>query len=442
MFTSGRLKPLLVNILIVGNGGREHALAWKIRQSPQCDSLYVAPGNGGTSSVAENVPIPTDDFPALAALCAQKNIGLLVVGPEGPLVNGIRDYFEADPALKSMLIVGPGKSGARLEGSKDFSKQFMMRHGIPTAAARTFGTDDLKAGLDYLKSSTLPIVLKADGLASGKGVIICETNDEAQQTLREMLEDKKFGAASSRVLVEQFLTGIELSVFVLTDGIDYILLPEAKDYKRIGENDTGLNTGGMGAVSPVVFADHAFMSKIEARIIRPTIEGLRKENIAYRGFIFFGLINVGGEPYVIEYNARMGDPETEAVLPRINDDLVEVLVATASGKLHGRKLVFDPGSAVTVMLVSGGYPGDYPVGKAIDGLGNVSGALTFHAGTKAKDDKTLTSGGRVIAVTGMGPDAKEAAAAAYKAISGIHWEGLYFRKDIGLDLQKLSNPGA
>ena len=424
-----------MNILIVGNGGREHALAWKIKQSPRCDRLFVAPGNGGTASVAENVSIPVDDFPQLAAFCLENKIELVVVGPEGPLVNGIRDYFEADPRLKNMLMVGPGRAGAQLEGSKDFSKQFMLRHGIPTAAAKTFQMDQLKEALTYLETRKPPIVLKADGLASGKGVIISPSIPEAQKTIREMLEERKFGAASAKVLIEEFLAGIEVSVFVLTDGRDYLILPEAKDYKRIGEGDTGPNTGGMGAVSPVVFADAVFMKKVEERVIKPTITGLQKENIPYKGFIFMGLINVNGEPFVIEYNARLGDPETEVVLPRIKNDLVDLFVATAKGELRESKVEQENFCAVAVVLVSGGYPGDYETGKTISGLQAPNGALVFHAGTKEVDGKVLTAGGRVLAVTGRGVDLKDASNNAYEGISGIGWDSLYFRKDIGLDLQ-------
>ncbi len=386
--------------------------------------------------MAENVSIPVDDFRQLGSFCLENKIELVVVGPEGPLVNGIRDYFEADPLLKSMLMVGPGRAGAQLEGSKDFSKQFMVRHGIPTAAAKTFQMNQTKEALGYLETCKPPFVLKADGLASGKGVIISDSTQEAQKAIREMLEERKFGEASAKVLVEEFLDGIEVSVFVLTDGRDYLILPEAKDYKRIGEGDTGPNTGGMGAVSPVVFADAVFMKRVEERVIKPTIAGLQKESIPYKGFIFIGLINVNGDPYVIEYNARLGDPETEVVLPRIKNDLVELFVATAKGELGKSRVEQENFHAVTVVLVSGGYPGDYQTGKAITGLPIPTDALlVFHAGTKRSDGSVLTAGGRVLAVTGTGVDLKEASKNAYEGISGIGWDRLYFRKDIGLDLQ-------
>jgi phosphoribosylamine--glycine ligase len=428
-----------MNILLVGGGGREHALAWKIKQSSRCENLFVAPGNPGTSRVAKNVSIEADDFPALGSFCMAYKIDLVVVGPEGPLVKGIRDYFEGDPSLKHILLVGPGKKGAQLEGSKDFSKQFMMRQGIPTARAQTFQASESADALSYLESCKTPIVIKADGLAAGKGVIIASTIDEGRQAMHEMLEEKKFGEAGSKILVEEFLDGVELSVFVLTDGEDYIILPEAKDYKRIGEGDTGPNTGGMGAVSPVVFANKAFMKKVEDRVIKPTISGLKKEKIPYRGFIFIGLINVDGEPYVIEYNARMGDPETQAVMPRIKNDLVELLEAAAKGELKGKIIEQDKEYALTVSLVSGGYPGHFERGKKISGLESVKDALVFQAGTKQFNGQITTDGGRVIAVTGRGLNIKEASENAYKAISGIHWDGLYFRRDIGLDLQKLTD---
>lgn len=425
-----------MNILIVGNGGREHALAWKIKQSKNCDQLFVAPGNAGTALEAVNVPISINDFPGLGSFCRANQIELVVVGPEGPLVNGIRDYFEADPILQSILLVGPGRAGAQMEGSKDFAKRFMVRNGIPTARARTFNTLQVSEAVDYLESCTPPIVLKADGLAAGKGVIICSSVHDAQIAIREMLEEKKFGEASARVLVEEFLEGIEVSVFVLTDGKDFVILPEAKDYKRIGEGDTGPNTGGMGAVSPVVFADAAFMRKVEEKVIRPTISGLKRENIPYKGFIFIGLMSVEGEPYVIEYNARMGDPETEVVLPRIKGDLLELLTAAAKGELKGRKVEQEDFCTVTVVLVSGGYPGDYQKGKVISGLGKTGQTIVFHSGTRRIEGNVLTDGGRVLAVTGKGRDLKEASENAYETISGIGWDDVYFRKDIGLDLQR------
>jgi phosphoribosylamine---glycine ligase len=423
-----------MNILIIGNGGREHALAWKIRQSPLCDKLFVAPGNAGTALLAENIDIGVEDFHKLGRFCQEKSIELMVVGPEAPLVNGIRDYFESDPWLKDVLIIGPGKTGAQLEGSKDFSKQFMLRNGIPTAKARTFGLSDIEQAFDYISTCKPPIVLKADGLAAGKGVIISLSQAEAKAVIKDMLVNKKFGAASAKVLIEEFLNGIELSVFVLTDGKDYVLLPEAKDYKRIGDGDTGPNTGGMGAVSPVNFATPAFMQRVEEQVVKPTIAGLNREAIDYKGFIFVGLMNVGGHPYVIEYNARMGDPETQAVMPRIKNDLVELFEATAKGELKNKKIEFDDRYAVTVALVSGGYPGDYEKGKTIKGLQEENKTLVFHAGTKKQHEHTLTDGGRVLAVTGKGNSLEEAREAAYSRAAKIQWDGLYFRKDIGIDL--------
>ena len=423
-----------MNILLIGNGGREHALAWKIKQSKLTGELFIAPGNAGTDQLGENIPIKADDFHGLAKICREKKIGLVVVGPEVPLVNGLRDFFEQDSALQHILFVGPGKKGAALEGSKDYSKQFMKRHGVPTADARTFSLPQLNQGLHHLTTCRLPIVLKADGLAAGKGVIIATTLSEAQAALTEMLKDKLFGEASAQVLVEEFLEGIELSVFVLTDGKDYILLPEAKDYKRIGEHDTGPNTGGMGAVSPVPFANPAFMKKVEDTIIRPTVAGLASEQIPYCGFIFFGLMNVKGEPYLIEYNARMGDPETEAVVSRIQSDLVELLMACSNRQLKGKTIVVDPDYAVTVMMVSGGYPGEYQKGKVIMGLDPLSPGLVFHAGTKREDKNIITDGGRVLAVTGKGSNLQEARRIAYQSISAISWKDVYFRKDIGVDL--------
>lgn len=423
-----------MNILIIGNGGREHALAWKIRQSPLCSKLYVAPGNAGTALEAENVAIAIDDFEKIGQFCIANSIELVVVGPEGPLVLGIRDYFESTSALSSILLVGPGKLGAQLEGSKDFSKQFMVRNGIPTAKAATFKASDLNQAFDYISSCKPPIVLKADGLAAGKGVVICLSQAEAKAVIKEMLVNKKFGEASAKVLIEEFLNGIEVSVFVLTDGKDYVILPEAKDYKRIGEGDTGPNTGGMGAVSPVVFANDSFMKRVDEEVVKPTIAGLQKDNIEYKGFIFVGIMNVGGTPYVIEYNARMGDPETQAVMPRIKNDFVELLVACAKGELKGKHVEKEEHFAVTLALVSGGYPGDYEKGKVIGGLSPAKKALVFHAGTKHHNGNVLTDGGRVLAISGKGNTLEEARKQAYDAASEINWDGLYFRKDIGLDL--------
>jgi phosphoribosylamine--glycine ligase len=423
-----------MKILLIGSGGREHAMAWKISQSPLCTALFIAPGNPGTAGLGTNVPISVTDFDALGNLCVSENIDLVVVGPEVPLVSGIRDFFQSHEDLKNILMVGPGSSGARLEGSKDFSKQFMQRHQIPTAAARTFKTGEMESAENYLASCSLPIVLKADGLAAGKGVIITDSRTEAVQVMREMLEEGRFGAAGSRVLVESFLTGIEVSVFILTDGKNYVLLPEAKDYKRIGENDQGPNTGGMGAVSPVAFADNLFLEKVKTRIIEPTIHGLNSEHIDYKGFIFFGLISVNNEPFVIEYNARMGDPETQVVMSRLNSDFVELLVATARGELKNHSAVIDGRVAVTVSMVSAGYPGDYKKGLEISGLKDAHSV--FHAGTKIKGGKLVTDGGRVLSATGMGANIEQARNAAYSVASSISWDGVYFRNDIGLDLLK------
>ena len=427
-----------MNILIIGAGGREHAFTWKIRQSSHCDKLFVAPGNAGTSSVAENINIAINDFEKLGDFALKNAIELILVGPEAPLVEGIADYFRNKPSLSKILLVGPDKKGAQLEGSKDFSKAFMNRHGIPTAASKTFTTIELEAGLAYLETHSLPIVLKADGLAAGKGVIISEDREEAKAELTEMLANRKFGAASAKVVVEQYLTGIELSVFAITDGVNYQILPEAKDYKRIGEGDTGPNTGGMGAVSPVPFADKAFMKKVEDKVIKPTIKGLIEEDIKYVGFLFFGLMNVDGEPYVIEYNARMGDPETEVVIPRLKSDFVELLIAAAKGTLDKVTLEFDQRTATTVMLVAGGYPESYEKGNEITGIEHVKEALAFHAGTSLKNDKVVTNGGRVMALTAFGTDIKDALAKSNAAAEVITWERKYYRKDIGLDLLKSS----
>lgn len=426
-----------MNILILGGGGREHMMAMKLAESERCSQLFVAPGNAGTDQVAQNVPVAADDFPAIARFVSENNIELIVVGPEDPLVKGIRDFFEADEVLKKVAIVGPGKAGAMLEGSKDFSKAFMQKYGIPTAGSRTFTADSIDEGLSYLESSAVPVVLKADGLAAGKGVIIAESIPEAQDTLKQMLLDKQFGEASAKVLIEEYMQGIELSVFVLTDGDSYVVLPEAKDYKRIGEGDAGLNTGGMGAVSPVSFANSTFMKKVEDQVIAPTIKGLKQEGIDYKGFIFIGLMNVDGEPKVIEYNVRMGDPETQAVFPRIKTDMVELLLAAATGRLHDVQIETDEQTAATVVLVAGGYPGSYQKGDVISGLSDITEALVIHAGTKHEGYQLLTNGGRVMAVTGMGETLEDALEKAYDAAARISWNDMYYRKDIGKDILAL-----
>lgn len=423
-----------MNILVVGSGGREHAFAWKIKQSERCVNLYVAPGNAGTREIAENVDIAVNDFQGLGEFCLSRGIDLVLVGPEAPLVDGIADYFASDERLKSILLIGPDAKGAQLEGSKDFSKAFMNKYAIPTASSRTFTPADYADGIEYVGNHSLPVVLKADGLAAGKGVIIAEDHQVAKDTLKDMLVGRKFGDAGAKVVVEEFLSGIELSVFALTDGEDYVILPEAKDYKRIGEGDTGPNTGGMGAVSPVPFANEEFMGKIEKRIIKPTIEGLKKENIRYVGFIFFGLINVGGEPYVIEYNARMGDPETEVVLPRIQSDLVDLLEKAAKGELRGANVEFGRQVATTVMLVAGGYPESYDKGYEISGLDKVGDVVPFHAGTTIKENKVVTNGGRVIAMTALGDSLEDALAKSNEAAGRVSWTGRYYRTDIGFDL--------
>lgn len=422
-----------MNILLLGSGGREAAIAWKISQSPLCSKLFIGPGNGGTDAFGTNVDLKPTDFPAIEKFCRANGVNLIIVGNEDPLVAGIRDYFAEK--MPEMLLVGPAADGAALEGSKDFAKQFMQRHGIPTAAYRSFTADTIEEGCKFLETLKAPYVLKADGLAAGKGVLIISDLKEAQDSLREMLGGM-FGKASATVVIEEFLSGIECSVFVLTDGHgQYRILPVAKDYKRIGEGDTGLNTGGMGAVSPVPFADAEFMQKVEDRIVLPTVNGLIKDGIDYRGFIFLGLINVGGEPMVIEYNVRMGDPETEAVMPRIASDLLPALVAVAKGDLADVKVEEDPRTAVTVMAVSGGYPGSYPKGKLMSGLENVTDSLLFHAGTaKNEDGQLVTAGGRVIAATSYGVDIPSAAAKSFAAIKAIDFDGKYFRRDIAADL--------
>jgi phosphoribosylamine--glycine ligase len=423
-----------MNVLILGSGGREHTFAWKLAQSPLLNKLFIAPGNAGTAALGENIDVKADDFDAVKSLCLEKEIDMVVVGPEDPLVKGVHDFFLADADLKNIPVIGPQKAGAELEGSKDFAKEFLFRHNIPTAAYQTFTSENLEEGYAFLETLKAPYVLKADGLAAGKGVLILNSLEEAKSELKEMLTEAKFGTASAKVVIEEFLDGIELSVFVLTDGNSYKVLPTAKDYKRIGEGDTGLNTGGMGAISPVPFADDVLMQKIEERIVKPTVEGLKKDGLPYKGFIFIGLIKVDDEPIVIEYNVRMGDPETEAVLPRIKSDLLELFQAVGDEKLEEKTIELDPRFATTVMMVSGGYPEAYEKGKLMTGINEVEGSIVFHAGTKLEGEKVLTNGGRVMTLTSFGESINEALEKSFANAEIVNFEGKYYRKDIGFDL--------
>jgi len=423
-----------MNVLVLGSGGREHAFAWKIAQSKQLQNLFIAPGNAGTAHCGTNVNIGVNDFESIKNLVWEKDIDLVLVGPEDPLVKGIHDYFLNDEVLKDIPVIGPKKDGAQLEGSKDFSKQFMFRYGVPTARYATFTKDTVNEGYSFLETLPPPYVLKADGLAAGKGVLIIDSLEEAKTELKSMLLDAKFGAASSKVVIEEFLKGIELSVFVLTDGKSYKILPAAKDYKRIGEGDTGLNTGGMGAVSPVPFADDAFIKKVEEKVVKPTIAGLNKEGIDYRGFIFIGLMNCNGEPSVIEYNCRMGDPETEVVIPRIKSDLLDLLQGVATQTLDKKNYETITETATTVVMVSGGYPGEFEKGKTVSGLNDAGDSLVFHSGTKQEEDKVLTNGGRVFAITSFGRSIEDAVKRSFTTAEKIKYEGKYYRKDIGRDL--------
>ena len=423
-----------MTILLLGSGGREHAFAWKMLQSPLCTQLFVAPGNAGTESIATNVNLKITDFEAIKKFSLSEKVEMIVVGPEDPLVKGIFDFFQNDSELKHIPVIGPSKRGSQLEGSKEFAKEFLVKHNIPTAGYDSFTKETVDAGCAFLETLQPPYVLKADGLAAGKGVLIIRELAEAKEELRNMLVHSKFGEASSKVVIEEFLDGIELSCFVLTDGKNYKILPTAKDYKRIGEGDTGLNTGGMGAVSPVTFADAVLLEKIENRIVKPTIDGLQKDGIQYKGFVFIGLINVKGEPIVIEYNVRMGDPETEVVIPRLKSDLVELFLAVANEKLDEKTLEIDTQSAATIMVVSGGYPEEYMNGKVISGIETVSDSIIFHAGTKTDNGQIMSNGGRVLAVTSLGTNFEEAIKKSYQNIEKLHFDTMYFRKDIGFDL--------
>ena len=426
-----------MNILIIGSGGREHTIAWKIKQSPLCNNLFIAPGNAGTSSCGTNLKIASSDFIGLKKAVLENNISMMIVGPEDPLVKGIYDFFVNDPDTKHLQVIGPSAAAAQLEGSKAFAKSFMQKYNIPTAAYNEFSYDNYDDGIKYIENHSLPIVLKADGLAAGKGVLICESNADALSEFEQMIKHSKFGSAGNKVVVEAFLKGIEISVFVLTDGKNYCLLPEAKDYKRIGEGDTGLNTGGMGAVSPVPFFDELLKEKVIKKIIDPTIYGLQQEKFDYKGFVFFGLMIDNGEPYVIEYNCRMGDPETEAVLPRIKNDLVELFLAVGNGKLNEIEIKSDSRFAVTTIVVSGGYPGPYQAGKTINGLNNAENinSIVFHSGTGIKDEKVITNGGRVLAITAFGNTIKEAAEGSLNTIEQLHFDGMNFRRDIGYEFK-------
>jgi len=437
------LPTLAMNILIAGSGGREHALAWKLKQSHHCEQLYIAPGNAGTGTVGTNLPISVTDFEALAGFCVTNKIEMLVVGPEEPLVKGIYDYFTADPSLSHIMVIGPSKQAAKLEGSKAFAKEFMHRHQIPTAGYREFDETNYPEGTEYIKTHPLPVVLKADGLAAGKGVIICTNHIEALAEFELMVQQAKFGDAGKKVVIEEFLTGIELSVFALTDGKSYVLLPEAKDYKRVGKGDTGANTGGMGAVSPVPFADELFMQKVIQRIVEPSIQGLQKENLDYKGVVFFGLIKVNEEPFVIEYNCRFGDPETEVVIPRVDNDLVELFTAVAQQRLHETSIKVNPQAAVTVVAVSSGYPGNYQAGKSISGLEDaaIEGSMIFHAGTSQEGADVMSNGGRVLAVTSYGDNITDAVGQSMYVMENLFFDGIYYRDDIGYEFAAIPPAG-